>query len=166
MRQKISDVVKCIGFDRMLLGKVSWCRRRLLAWYVDHGREFAWRSPSAGVYQKIVAEILLQRTQAATVERFFIVFFEQFGSWSDIHSTDIATLSRALNPIGLWRRRAAALKALAAEMVRRRGIFPRQRRQLEYLPAVGQYVANAVLLFAHGQPQPLLDANMARVLER
>jgi A/G-specific adenine glycosylase len=45
-------------------------------------------------------------------------------------------------------------------------LFPIDRRQIETLPAVGQYVASAVLLFAHGRPEPLLDANMARVLER
>src|SRR5262249_23703495 len=73
---------------------------------------------------------------------------------------------KTLKPIGLWRRRATALKALAAEMVRRRGSFPSKREELETLPAVGQYVANAILLFAHNQPYPLLDANMARVFER
>ena len=31
---------------------------------------------------------------------------------------------------------------------------------------MGQYVARAILLFCHGQPEPLLDTNMARVLER
>jgi adenine-specific DNA glycosylase len=46
------------------------------------------------------------------------------------------------------------------------GVVPHDRRQIEALPAVGQYVASAVLLFAHGRPEPLLDANMARVLER
>ena len=51
-------------------------------------------------------------------------------------------------------------------MVRRRGEFPTDRRQIEALPAVGQYVASAVMLFAHGRPEPLLDVNMARVLER
>jgi A/G-specific adenine glycosylase len=51
-------------------------------------------------------------------------------------------------------------------MVRRPDGFPSSREELETLPAVGQYVASAVLLFAHKRPEPLLDANMARVLER
>lgn len=34
------------------------------------------------------------------------------------------------------------------------------------LPGVGQYIANAMLLPCNGEAQPLLDANMARVLER
>jgi len=34
------------------------------------------------------------------------------------------------------------------------------------LPGVGQYVANAIVLFAHDGREPLLDVNAARVLER
>jgi A/G-specific adenine glycosylase len=108
----------------------------------------------------------LQRTQAATVDKFCSTFFDQFGSWEHIHASDLAELGLSLRPIGLWRRRAAALKALAAEMVSRGGKFPSCEDELQTLPAIGQYVANAVLLFAHGKPRPLLDANMARLLER
>lgn len=34
------------------------------------------------------------------------------------------------------------------------------------MPAVGQYVANSILLFQHGKVRPLVDVNMARLLER
>ena len=51
-------------------------------------------------------------------------------------------------------------------MAKKNGRFPRDREAIEALPGIGQYIANAVLLFCHGQPQPLLDVNMARVLER
>ncbi|MBN9562492.1 MAG: hypothetical protein J0H14_17465 [Alphaproteobacteria bacterium] len=118
------------------------------------------------MFQQVVAEVLLQRTQASTVGRFFGAFFEQFRSWDDIDSAPDEFLESILRPIGLWRRRAIALKALAAEMVARRGDFPDSRGELEILPAIGQYVASAVLLFAQGRPEPLLDSNMARVLDR
>lgn len=58
------------------------------------------------------------------------------------------------------------MRALAREMAVLRGRFPQDREEIEKLPGVGQYVANAALLFCHGQPEPLLDVNMARVLER
>jgi A/G-specific adenine glycosylase len=153
-------------FDEPTLDKIRWCRRRLLAWYDRHGRQFPWRSPDAGVYQQVVVEVLLQRTQASTVGRFFDSFFALFRSWDDIHIAPNELLENALRPIGLWRRRARALKGLAREMVEREGGFPASRVEIEALPAVGQYVASAVLLFAHQQPAPLLDGNMARVLER
>ena len=68
--------------------------------------------------------------------------------------------------VGLWRRRSETLKKLATEMVKRKGEFPADRDELESLPGVGQYIANAIRLFCHGIPEPLLDAGMARVLER
>lgn len=34
------------------------------------------------------------------------------------------------------------------------------------MPAVGQYVASAVLLFCYRKPEPLIDTNMSRVVER
>lgn len=58
------------------------------------------------------------------------------------------------------------MRALAREMATGRGRFPRHREEIERLPGVGQYVANAILLFCYDQPEPLLDTNMARVLER
>ncbi|WP_316166800.1 MULTISPECIES: hypothetical protein [unclassified Bradyrhizobium] len=153
-------------FDQEVIEKARWCRRRLLSWYDLHGRRFPWRSPGASLYQQVVAEVLLQRTQASTVGRFFDAFFDQFSSWVDIDTAPNEALENALLPIGLWRRRAIALKALAREMVKRGGQFPDSREELEALPAVGQYVASAVLLFAHGRPEPLLDGNMARIVDR
>ena len=66
-------------------------------------------SPRASVYQRIVVEVLLQRTQAETVNRFFADFFKHFQSWDDIRSADPAVLGRFLKQLGLWRRRVAAL---------------------------------------------------------
>jgi A/G-specific adenine glycosylase len=51
-------------------------------------------------------------------------------------------------------------------MAKRRGVFPRSRDEIETLPNVGQYIANAILLLCHREAQPLLDVDMARVLER
>ena len=166
LRSPTSAPTAAVVFEDQVLVKARWCRRRLLAWYDLHGRHFPWRSPGAALYQQVVAEVLLQRTQASMVGRFFDAFFGQFDSWADIDVAPQESLESALRPIGLWRRRAIALKALAREMVRRGGQFPGSRDELEALPAVGQYVASAVLLFAHGRPEPLLDGNMARVLDR
>jgi len=141
-------------------------REKLLCWYGKYGRKFPWRRASTSKYQYIIAEILLQRTRAETIAVFFPNFVREFPSWKNLGSASVARLQRYLQPIGLWRRRAASVKALAREMTKRNGIFPKRREDIEALPGIGQYIANAVLLFCHGTPQPLLDVNMARVLER
>lgn len=146
--------------------EVAVFQQRLLKWYRNHQRPFPWRKATASTYAKIIAELLLQRTRAETIAKFFPAFLKRFPSWRALAQADEDTLREYLQPIGLWRRRSRTLVRLAKEMVRRRGIMPKDRAAIEALPGVGQYIANAVLLFAHHKPAPLLDVNMARVLER
>lgn len=148
------------------LQDIDWFRTHLLNWFKFNGRDFLWRKKSAGSYIKIVSEVLLQRTKAETVAAFLPDFIKCFPSWAKLAMASEEELQVFLKPIGLWRRRSASLKRLAAEMARRRGKFPTTREEIEMLSGVGQYIANAILLFHHGDPQPLLDVNMARVLER
>ncbi|MCG3775310.1 MAG: Adenine DNA glycosylase [Nitrospira sp.] len=139
---------------------------RVLGWYRLHGRAFPWRRARLPLYQRVVSEVLLQRTQAATVANFYDHFFERFPSWKSLATARATTIGAIIRPIGLWRRRSVSLKQLATEMARRGGRLPTHRVQIEQLPRVGQYIANAILLFKYNQPEPLLDVNMARIIER
>lgn len=152
------------------LGREQWrlraFRRLILSWFRSSGRHFPWRNPSATRYALVVSEILLQRTRAETVAGFFPRFVKRFPGWKQLALATEDELRAFLEPIGLWRRRSASLCALAAEMRTRHGRFPSTREELETLPGVGQYVASAAMVFCHGKREPLLDVNMARVLER
>lgn len=140
--------------------------RILEAWFAIHGRRFPWRKKRLSKYRTVVTEILLQRTRAETVAGFEGSFFRRYPGWRQLAVADTREIGSLLRPIGLWRRRADGLRGLAKEMVLRRGVFPADRGKLEALPCVGQYVANAILLFVHGRQEPLLDVNMARLLQR
>lgn len=152
---------KSISSDRL-----SRFRRKLLTWFASEGRQFPWRKASASPYLQLVVEVLLQRTRAETVAAFLPRFLNEYPEWAALAESSLSKLSADLQPIGLWRRRASPLQGLAKELVRRGLTWPRERRELEQLPAVGQYVANAALLFIHGEPHPLMDAGMARLLRR
>jgi A/G-specific adenine glycosylase len=141
-------------------------RKEILAWFEEHGRTFPWRTSSYSAFQLLIAEILLQRTRAETVAGFIDAFFQRFPAWEDLANASTDEIGEFLKPIGLWRRRAAGLKALAETIVERGGVIPTVREELEALPAVGQYIANSALLLFSGHRAPLLDVNMARVLER
>jgi A/G-specific adenine glycosylase len=146
--------------------RITAFRRKLLAWFPTNGRAFPWREVGASPYLLLVVEVLLQRTRAETIRVFLPGFLERFPSWASIATCDAGELGEALKPIGLWRRRAQRLQGLAKEMVARKELWPRDREALESIPAVGQYVANAALLFIHDEPHPLMDASMARLLRR
>ena len=135
-------------------------------WFVLNGREFPWRKPDTTDYEKIVTEILVQRTKAETVASIYKSFFKRFSGWESMDGATIEEIQEYLKPLGIWRRRSTILKNLSHEMVKRDAVFPSCRKEIDNLPGVGQYVGNAIELFAHGRALPLLDTNMARVIER
>lgn len=155
--------------DPLLTGekrKLTGLARELVSWARVNGRDFPWRSGEAGAYEKIAVEVLLQRTTATAVGKFYAQFFTRFDSWKALASAEPADLEEFLRPLGLWRRRATSLLGLARYAADRDGQFPPDPSLHAEIPAVGQYVSNAVLMFQHGRRVPLLDVNMARVIER
>lgn len=143
---------------------LDWFRAHLTGWFAANGRSFSWRCID-DEYRTVIAEALLQRTTAAAVEAFLPHFFRQFPNWEAIRQSQGDLLERELRPVGLWRRRAASLRQLAKLSGNARRL-PTTNEELRALPGVGQYIANAVSLIVHGERRPLLDSNMARVLER
>lgn len=146
--------------------RITRARGKLLAWFKSHGREFPWRKPEASEYERICVEVLLQRTRVETVAVIYGSFFDRYPDWSSLASAPTSELEEVLRPLGLWRRRAKSISALAAYADGRQGQFPVAEAELARVPAVGQYVANAIQLFQQGKAKPLVDVNMARFLER
>jgi A/G-specific adenine glycosylase len=146
--------------------RIRAIQRRLLTWHTTNDRGYPWRKGSATKFQRVIAEVLLQRTRADVVARMFNAFVAKYPSWKSLSRATQSDLEEVLRPLGLWKRRAYSLAALARAMDSNHGRFPKDRHLLEQLPGVGQYVCNAILLFDQGMCQPLLDVNLARVLER
>ncbi len=146
--------------------KIKFLQEKLLEWYPVSGRHFPWRNKSITNYQKVIAEVLLQRTKAETVAKFYVQFLIDYPNWKSLAEADIKAIEAYLMPIGLYRQRSVRLQNLAKEMVKRGGRLPRDREELETIPFMGQYIANAVELVVFNEPSPLVDVNMARVIER
>lgn len=146
--------------------KLTRLRSELLSWSESGGRQFPWRSPEAGNYEKIVVEVLLQRTTATAVSSFYYRFVSRFPGWVELAEAETDELEKLLKPLGLWRRRARSLVALASYAAGTGGAFPSDAALHANIPAVGQYISNAIQIFLYQRSAPLLDTNMARVIER
>jgi len=145
--------------------EIKYLQRKLLAWYKTSGRHFPWRNKITN-YQAVIAEVLLQRTKAETVAKFYVQFLKDYPNWKSLANAELQDIETYLVPIGLYRQRSVRLQNLAKEMVKRGGRLPKDRQDLESIPFMGQYIANAVELVVFNQPSPLVDVNMARVIER
>lgn len=146
--------------------KIKLFQRDILKWYKKHGRKFPWRNKSATNYHRIISEVLLQRTRAETIAKFFPLFIKKYPSWKKLAKVSVKQLEKDLKPIGLYKQRSVRLHAFANEVAKRNGRFPRKREEIDKIPFVGQYIGNAIELFVFKRPKPLLDVNMARVLEK
>ena len=145
---------------------LKWLACQVTGWYEVYGRHFSWRYDGYSHYRLVVTELLLQRTRAEAVSKFESEFFKTYPNWESLERSSEEKISRTLAPLGLQHRRAKALKNIAWVMVRQKGQIPEKRTNIDSLPGVGQYVANAIELLIFDRPRPLLDTNMARVLER
>lgn len=82
---------------------------RILKWYLENGREFPWRNKSITNYQAVIAEILLQRTKAETVAKFYLQFLKDYPNWKSLADADVSKIEEYLKPIGLYRQRSVRL---------------------------------------------------------
>ena len=146
--------------------KIVEFQNKILEWFILEGRHFPWRNPSANNYQKIISEVLLQRTRAETIAKYFPKFIKKYPSWRKLGLASEIELQEVLRPIGLYKQRGSRMYKLAQQMKMRNGQFPSSRAEVEDFSMMGQYITNAYELFILKKPSPLLDVNMARVLER
>lgn len=140
--------------------------RRLLSWFDDNGRLLPWRHSAMEPWQVLVVEILLQQTGAERIAAFVPTFLADFPSLHALAETDERMLAGRLTPLGLQNRRAGRLIALARGLLARDGRVPNSKPELESLPGVGPYVAAAYMATVLQEPEPMVDVNMARLIER
>jgi A/G-specific adenine glycosylase len=137
----------------------------LLKWGDRNRRNFPWRA-TINPFHILVAELMLQRTNASQVAPVYLKFIDKYPSPQDVALAKLEDVSEDLRPLGLAYR-ANRLKQIAdILLLKYDGRVPESEAELVELPGVGKYVANAVLCFAFGKMQPLVDANIIRVMTR
>jgi A/G-specific adenine glycosylase len=156
----------------VLPGELSAGRKRRL-------HEALWRAASAPGWLRplpwratrdpwavLVAEVMLQQTQAARVAVAWGPFVAAFPDARTLAQAGAASTIASWGRLG-YPRRALALWHTACTLVDRHdGVPPRDAVELMALPGVGEATARAVLAFAYELPVSVLDVNVRRVLER
>ena len=139
----------------------------IVAWFDVHGSDYPWRR-TEDPYAILVSELMLQQTQVATVlsRKYFENWLERF---PDVHALAVAPeqdVLKAWEGLGYYNRARNLQKAAKAVVEEHGGEFPRDPKMILALPGVGRYTAGAVASFAFDLSEPIVDANIARVLAR
>lgn len=139
--------------------------KRLLAWYQKNRRDLPWRSDS-DPYRIWLSEVMLQQTQVKTMLPFYERFLNEYATIEDLAQADLDAVLSSWSGLGYYSRARNLHRAARLICKHHQGRFPDNLDQALALPGVGAYTARAVLSLAYGQPHPVVDGNVRRVLAR
>jgi A/G-specific adenine glycosylase len=149
---------------RLTPGEIASLRRRLLAWGRRNYRSFPWRE-TADHWLGLVAEVLLQRTQASQVIPAFEYVRSRFPTAQALYEAGPAASLAITDGLGLHKR-GAILYKMAETVAARASSEPLGREDLERITGLGDYTINAWLSLHRSVRATIVDANIARWLCR
>lgn len=148
---------------------VSAFRKALLKWYGRHHRPMPWRAPPGGrpdPYHEWLSEIMLQQTTVVTVRPYFEKFIKK---WPTVKALAQAPQDEVLKEwagLGYYARARNLHKCATVVANDYKGRFPQEIDELETLPGIGEYTANAIAAIAFDKPACVVDGNVERVVSR
>jgi len=142
--------------------KIKKLRKQIIRWGYSHKIDFAWRKKPTP-YSILMAEIFLQRTKAKQAEVQFKLFLKKYPSFQRLRSSKIRDLEKYLIPLGLKKRVKllyGLIRSISKDYKER---IPENYDSLIKLPGVGDYTANAIIIFALNKSAGLVDSNTIKI---
>jgi A/G-specific adenine glycosylase len=137
----------------------------LLSWWAKNKRNFPWRE-TRDPYKILISEVLLHRTRAEQVVPVYKQFVNKFPTIGDLSAAKLDEISEILKPLGLHWRTKLLSQAVNLIMKEYGGRIPSTKAELELLPGIGPYISSAIMCFAFGYTEPILDTNTVRIIGR
>ncbi|MEM6755071.1 MAG: A/G-specific adenine glycosylase [Cyanobacteria bacterium P01_C01_bin.38] len=147
------------------VNKIKWFRGELLAWGEKHRRKFPWRN-TTDAYAILIAEFMLQKTNAPLVASLYEKFMEQYPTVEALAAAEFIDIKNILQPLGLSFRAERLYKTAKLLIEEYQGKIPDTEAELLKLPGVGKYTARSICANAFGQSKAVIDTNVARIFER
>jgi A/G-specific adenine glycosylase len=139
--------------------------RRVVAHFRSVRRDLPWRR-SRDPYAIWVSEIMLQQTRVAAVVPYFERWMARFPTIATLAEAPLDDVLAAWSGLGYYSRARNLHRCARAIVASHGGALPASAAALRGLPGIGPYTAGAIASIAFGQPEPLVDGNVARVLAR
>ncbi len=137
----------------------------LLTWYSEHGRDLPWRRIS-DPYAVWVSEIMLQQTRVDTVHPYYKRFMARFPNAAALAEASLEEVLIMWEGLGYYARARNLHRAARIIVERYDGQLPQSEQELNALPGIGRYTADALRAIAFDQNTLALEGNLRRVLTR
>ena len=124
-----------------------------------------WRQ-TGDPYAVMVSEFMLQQTTVTAVIPYFQRWMARFPTLDALAQAAEQDILALWQGLGYYSRARNLHRAAIAIIEEGEGKVPRSVETLRRLPGVGEYTAAAIASFAFDAAEPVIDANIARVLAR
>lgn len=138
---------------------------KLLGWYHASARDLPWRRTS-DPYKIWISEIMLQQTTVNAVIPYYLRWIKQYPTIKYVAKAPLQKILKSWQGLGYYSRARNLHKAAKLICDVHGGRIPNDPDLLRKLPGFGPYTTGAVLSIAFGQRQPIIDANVRRVIMR
>ena len=137
----------------------------MMRWYRVSARDLPWRNTN-DPYKIWISEVMLQQTTVNAVIPYYLRWIKEFPDVQTVANSPAQKILKSWQGLGYYSRARnihAAAKIICKEFA---GKFPSNKDTLRRLPGLGPYTTGAVLSIAFDQREPIIDANVRRVIMR
>ncbi len=160
LKSIISDAYFCVSMKEN-----QEFSKKLIAWYLDNKRELPWRM-TKDPYKIWLSEIMLQQTRVAQGLPYYLRFIEAFPDVRDLADASEEQILKLWQGLGYYSRARNLHHTARYVAYELNGNFPDNYSDLKKLKGVGDYTASAIASICFGEPTPVVDGNVYRVLSR
>lgn len=138
---------------------------QLLFWYKKYKRDLPWRK-TRDPYKIWISEIMLQQTTVNAVIPYFEQWIKRYPTMESLAKAQEKTVLKSWEGLGYYSRVRNIHKASKIMVKDFGGQIPKDPKVLIKLPGFGPYTVGAVLSIAYGLQEPIIDANIRRIVMR
>ncbi len=137
----------------------------IINWYRKNKRDLPWRK-TADPYKIWVSEVILQQTRVEQGMSYYHNFTRLFPDAGSLANAPEDAVMKAWQGLGYYSR-ARHMHEAARKIRDEYGQgFPSTYEELLKMKGIGEYTAAAVSSIAFGEPRPVVDGNVMRVVAR
>ena len=139
--------------------------KNLISWYQHNHRKLPWRK-TKDPYKIWISEIMLQQTTVNAVIPYYERWIKEFPTVYDVAQAPLQKILKQWQGLGYYSRAKNIHKTAQIICKKPGGKIPQTREELIQLPGFGPYTTGAVLSIAFDKREPIIDANVRRVIMR